>query len=76
MTTIDKLDLSVYNMYAIRTRMIEQINQQYRLDLDVTIPPQTQMVDNFPKLTEIDILLGILPLHTPWAFFLPPTKFR
>ncbi len=76
MATIDKLDLSVYNLYAIRTRMIEQINQQYRLDQASTIPPQTLVIDNFPKLTELDILLGIVPLATPWAYFYPPTKFR
>lgn len=76
MTTIDKLDLSVYNLYALRTRMIEQINQQYRLDQASTIPPQTQVVDIYPKLTEIDILLGIVPLYTPWAYFFPPKKFR
>lgn len=76
MATIDKLDLSVYNLYAMRTRMIEQINQQYRLDQASSIPPQTMMVDNYPKLTELDLLLGIVPLHTPWAYFYPPQKFR
>lgn len=76
MTTIDKLDLSVYNLYAIRTRMIEQTNQQLRLDQAATIPPQTQVVDNFPKMTELDILLGIAPLYTPWAYFFPPQRFR
>jgi hypothetical protein len=76
MATIDQLDLSVYNLYAIRTKMIEQINQELRLDQAASIPPQTQLVDNFPKLAEIDILLGILPLNTPWAFFYPPQKFR
>lgn len=76
MTTIDKLDLSVYNLYAIRTRMIEQTNQQLRLDQAGTVPPQIQVLDIYPKLTELDILLGIAPLHTPWAYFFPPTKFR
>lgn len=76
MATIDKLDISVYNLYAIRTRMIEQINQQLRLDQASNIPPQTQLVDIYPKLTELDILLGVVPLHTPWAYFYPPTKFR
>jgi hypothetical protein len=78
MTTIDKLDLSVYNLYALRTKMIEQINQQLQLDQASSIPPQTQVqvADIYPKLTEIDILLGIVPLHTPWAYFYPPQKFR
>lgn len=76
MTTIDKLDLSVYNLYAIRTRMVEQINQQLSLDKASSIPPQTQVMDIYPKLTELDILLGIVPLHTPWAYFFPPKDYR
>lgn len=76
MATIDKLDISVYNLYAIRTRMIEQINQQYHLDEAATIPPQTSIIANAPQLTEIDLLLGILPMHTPWAYFYPPKRFR
>jgi hypothetical protein len=76
MATIDKLDISVYNLYAIRTRMIEQINQQLQLSQAGSIPPQTMMVDIYPKLTEIDLLLGIVPLHTPWAYFYPPQKYR
>lgn len=76
MATIDKLDLSVYNLYAIRTRMVEQINQQLQLDKAASIPPQTQVMDIYPKLTEIDLLLGIVPMHTPWAYFYPPKKFR
>lgn len=76
MATIDQLDLNVYNLYAIRTKMIEQINQQLQLDQASTVPPQTVIVDSYPKLTELDILLGIVPLHTPWAYFYPPKKFR
>ncbi len=76
MTTIDKLDISVYNLYAIRTKMIEQINQQLRLDQAASIPPHILVLDIYPKLTELDILLGIVPLFTPWAYFFPPPRFR
>lgn len=76
MTTIDKLDISVYNLYALRTRMIEQINQQYHLDEASTIPAQTQVITTHAQLTEIDILLGVVPLLTPWAYFFPPQRFR
>ena len=76
MTTIDKLDLSVYNLYAIRTRMLEQINQQFRLDQASSIPPQTQVLDISPKMTEIDLLMGIVPVQSPWAFFFPPKDLR
>jgi hypothetical protein len=76
MATIDQLDLSVYNMYAVRTKMIEQINQQIQFDKAASIPPQTAIVDLFPKLTEMDILLGIVPVVTPWAYFYPPKNYR
>jgi hypothetical protein len=75
MTTIDKLDLSVYNLYALRTKMIEQINDQYQLDKASSIPPQTLVMNVYPKLTELDLLLGIVPLATPWAYFYPPQKY-
>lgn len=75
MATIDQLDISVYNAYAIRTRTIEQINAQLRLDQASTIPPQIQLVDLYPKLSELDLLLGVVPMATPWAFFFPPKTF-
>lgn len=76
MATIDKLDISVNNTYAIRTKMIEQINSQLRLDQAASIPPQTQIIDIYPKLTEMDLLLGVVPYHIPWAYFFPPKRFR
>lgn len=76
MATIDQLDISIYNLYAIRTLMLEQINQDLRLGEAATIPPQTQLIDTFPKLTELDILIGVVPVVTPWAYFYPPKRFR
>ena len=76
MATIDKLDISVYNLYAIRTKMIEQINQQYHLEDASSIPPQTSILNIYPKMSEIDLLLGIVPLNAPWAYFYPPKRFR
>lgn len=76
MTTIDKLDISIYIQYARRTQMIEQINQQYHLEDAASIPPQLQLVDLYPKLSEIEMLLGIVPVQMPWAYFFPPPLFR
>lgn len=76
MTTIDKLDVGIYVQYARRTQMLEQISEQYHLDEASSIPAQIMVVDLYPKLTEMDILLGIVPVKNPWAFFLPPTQFR
>jgi hypothetical protein len=76
MATIDQLDISVYNLYALRTRMLEQINNELRLSEASTIPPQTSVVDYLPKMTELDLLLGVAPVVTPWAYFYPPKQFR
>jgi len=76
MTTIDKLDIGIYIQYARRTHMIEQINQQYHLDEASSIPPQLQVLDFYPKLSEMDILLGVGTVQNPWAFFFPPPQFR
>lgn len=76
MATIDQLDINVYNMYAIRTKMIEQINQQIQFDKAASIPPQTQIMNIFPTLSELDLLLGIVPLNVPWAYFFPPPRLR
>ncbi len=76
MTTIDKLDLSVYNLYAIRTKMMEQFETQIQMTKASAIPTHTQVSDNYPKPTEIDLLLGVRTAHTPWASFRPPAEFR
>ncbi len=76
MTTIDKLDIQLYFNYAYRIEMVEKINQQYRLDLAASIPPQTYLLDINPKLSELDLLLGVVPVLTPWAYFFPPQTFK
>lgn len=77
MATIDQLDISVYNLYAIRTQMIEQINQQFHLEESASIPPQTHIENIYlPQISELDLLLGIIPMHTPWAYFFPPKRFQ
>lgn len=76
MATIDKLDISVYNSYAVRTRLIEQINQQLHLEEAATIPPQTSVITTQIQLSEIDLLLGVVPMQTPWAYFFPPKRFN
>ncbi len=74
MATIDQLDISVYNLYALRTRMLEQINNELRLNEAASIPPQTAIVDYYPKMTELDLLLGVAPVVTPWAYFYAPKQ--
>jgi Family of unknown function (DUF5399) len=76
MTTIDKLDIGIYVQYARRTQLIEQMNQQYHLDDAASIPAQLQFVNLYPQLSEMDILLGIVPVQMPWAYFFAPPRYR
>lgn len=76
MATIDKLDIDIYVQYARRTQMVEEINKQYNIQEAASIPPQTQVMDYFPKLTELDLLMGVVPMLTPWAYFFPPKRFK
>lgn len=76
MTTIDNLDIAIYIQYARRTQLIEQITQQYHLEEASSIPPQILLVDLYPKLNEMDILLGVSTVQAPWAFFFPPPQYR
>jgi hypothetical protein len=76
MATIDKLDLSVYNQYAVRTEMIRQFESQIQMAKASAIPTHTQVSDNYPKLPEIDLLLGLRTSHASWAMFAPPKEFR
>lgn len=76
MTTIDNLDIGVYVNYARRMQSLEQINKEYRLQEASSIPPQTAVLDLYPKLSELDILLGVARTYAPWALFLPPKRYR
>jgi hypothetical protein len=76
MATIDKLDISIYNYYAQRTQMIEQLKQNMRIDQDASIPAQLQILDIYPRAGELDLLLGNVPFYTPWAYFAAPKRFN
>lgn len=76
MTTIDKLDINIYLQYARRTQMIEQINQQYHLDEAASIPAQISLVNFYPQISEMDLLLGVVPVQAPWAYFFAPVRYR
>ncbi len=76
MPTIDQLEMRVYYEYARRTEYIEQINKQFHLGEAKTIPPQTLVTDLMPKLSELDLLLGVTKSYAPWALFYPPKKFN
>ncbi|GAB4236682.1 MAG: hypothetical protein Tsb0021_16450 [Chlamydiales bacterium] len=76
MATIDNLDIGVYFQYARRTEMLEKINRELHLSEASAIPKHTQLLDIYPKLTELDLLLGVARTYAPWAFFYPPKRFR
>jgi hypothetical protein len=56
-------------------QLVEQIQQQYHLREAGTVPAQALIVDLYPKLSELDLLLGVGTTVTPWAYFFPPKDF-
>lgn len=73
--TIDKLDLSWNDAYARRIQARYELNKQIHLDDASTIPPQIQIMNTYAQLSELDLLLGVVPMLMPWAYFQPPKKF-
>lgn len=72
--TIDNFDKSVYDLFAVRTELLEEIYRELRLDQAASIPKHTHIEYLNPILAQLDILLGIIPRYAPWALFLPPKK--
>ncbi|MBS0634748.1 MAG: DUF5399 domain-containing protein [Verrucomicrobia bacterium] len=73
--TIDKFDIGIYIQYARRTQLIEQVMSQYHLKEAGGVPAQALIVDLYPKLAELDLLLGIATLSSPWAYFYAPRSY-
>ena len=73
--TIDKFDIGIYIQYARRTQLMEQVMSQYHLREATGVPAQALIVDLYPKLAELDLLLGIATLSSPWAYFYPPRSY-
>ena len=73
--TIDHLDIGIYIQYARRTQLLEQVRAQYHLKEAEMIPAQALIVDLYPKLSELEILLGVGTTEAPWAYFIPPTRY-
>lgn len=75
MTTIDRLDLAIHVQYARRTEFIEAVRGQYHLEEADRIPAQAMVVDIYPRVSEMDLLLGVARTYAPWAYFFPPKRF-
>jgi hypothetical protein len=73
--TIDHLDIGIYIQYARRMQMMEQIQEQYHLKEAGFVPAQALIVDLYPKLSELDLLLGVGTTIAPWAYFFAPKNF-
>src|ERR1700738_1205205 len=76
MTTIDKLDMDAHIRYAEDIEAWREITEEYGLAAPGAVSPQVQALDLFPKISELDLLLGVVTVTTPWALFLPPPDFR
>lgn len=75
MATIDKLDIAIHMQYARRVEFVEAVHGQYHLQEADSIPAQTMVVDIYPRLSEMDLLLGVPRTWAPWAFFFAPKRF-
>src|SRR5258707_15319596 len=73
--TIDNFDIGIYIQYAKRTQLVEQVIQQYHMREAGSVPAQALIVDLYPKLAELDLLLGISTFSTTWAYFYAPRSY-
>jgi len=73
--TIDKFDIGIYIQYARRTQLMEQVLAQYHLREAASVPAQALIVDLYPKLAELDLLLGVATYGTTWAYFYAPKSY-
>jgi hypothetical protein len=73
--TIDHLDIGIYIQYAKRMQLVEQVQEQFHYKDAASIPASALIVDLYPKLTELDLLLGVGATLAPWALFYPPKEF-
>ncbi len=77
MPTIDNYDINIYYQYAARTQALEAIKEEFGLTEGNRVPYHTAVIDTMPKITEMELLLGIVgSSYTPWALFVAPQKFR
>lgn len=73
--TIDKFDIGIYIQYARRTQLMEQVLSQYHMREATSVPAQALIVDLYPKLAELDLLLGVATYSTTWAYFYAPKSY-
>jgi len=74
--TIDKFDIGIYIQYARRTELIEQVRQQLHIPESGNVAATALIIDLYPKLSELDLLLGVAAVTAPWAYFFAPKSFR
>ena len=74
--TIDKFDIGIYIQYARRTELIEQVRQQLHIPEAGNVPATALIIDLYPKLSELDLLLGVATIAAPWAYFFAPKNYR
>ena len=76
MATIDKLDFGVHIQYAERTQFVEGVKKEFGLDKAEAIPPHVQIVDTYARPNELELLVGVASVTTPWAIFVRPRLLR
>lgn len=75
-TTIADYEMSWYNLYALRTRSVEEIQKQYQLNQAATVTSNVVMPNYQQVQTELDMLFpDVRFVQNPFANFkAPPIK--
>jgi hypothetical protein len=76
MTTIDQLDQSIHDLYAIRTQLVAETKKQFHLEEAPSVAAATYIQNISIQPSHLDLLLGYIPSATPWAYFSPPKRFN
>jgi hypothetical protein len=71
--TIDNLDISVNNAYALRMRMIEL--NPIKIEQSQGVQPQVQVMTNIPSPEQLALIFPTEVYPTVWAFFYAPKRY-
>lgn len=74
--TINDLGFQVHIRYAEMTEFVEGVKKEFGLDKAQAIPPHVQIVDTYARPNELQLLLGVAAVTTPWAVFVRPLPKR
>lgn len=73
--TIDNLDISVNNAYALRQLNYERIQTEYRINLAPEVSQAVTIQSNIPTLQQLSLIFPTDVYPSVWAYFYAPKTF-